>query len=169
MTKGGVMDTAQRISFLEQNLARQLAWIAAAESKISFILGLDTAMLGLLAGSLGKHSAWTVTVYIFGGLTAVLGVASLLFLSFASFPRTKGPDGSLVYFGTVAKREVAQFRAEVCDLSIPEYVDDLCSQCHRNAEIAKTKYVSIKWALHCLYLSVIPWGLALYFVYGSRK
>ena len=43
------MTDDERIKILEATLARLLQWIAAAESRISLVLGLNTAMLGALA------------------------------------------------------------------------------------------------------------------------
>ena len=100
------MNELDQIEFLEVNLTRQLAWIAAADSKSTFIFAIDTAMLGVLAAVSPKSaSGWAVAPSVFGAFAAVLVLASLLFLSFASFPRTKGPKSSLVFFGGIVQRD----------------------------------------------------------------
>ena len=158
------------VSFLEKNLARQISWISAADSKISFVFAIDTAMLGLLAAVSPKAaSSWAVAPAIFAAFAALCGLASLAFLSLASFPRTKGPKSSLIFFGGIARRDVDQFRKAACEMSTESHFDDLCVQCHRNAEIAKRKFVWVQRALVALYLSVAPWCLAIYLLYNNRS
>ena len=167
---GAFVNIGGRISFLEKNLARQLAWIAAADSKTPFVLAINTAMLGLLAAVSPKSiKDWTTAPAIFASLAAALGLAGLIFLSLASFPRTKGPKGSLVFFGEIAKRDPGQFHAAACDLSVEAYVDDLCAQCHRNATIASSKFAWVQRSLLALYLSIVPWCLAVYLLYARAK
>ena len=162
------METRDRVQFLETNLARQISWVSAADSKSSFIFTLAVAMLGLLAAVAPKDaSGWTIGSAVFAALAGSLELASLLMLSFASFPRTGGPKGSLLYFGGIAKRERGQFKDAACDLGDEAYVEDLCAQCHRNAEIADTKFTWAQRALLMLYLSVVPWGLAIYLLYSK--
>ncbi len=164
-----ISDTDQ-ISFLEKNLARQIAWISAADSKISFVFAIDTALLGLLAAVSPKQaSSWTVAPAIFAAFAAVFVLASLIFLSLASFPRTKGPKSSLIFFGGIVQRDADQFRRAMCEMSAESHIDDLCVQCHRNAEIAERKFVWVQRAMVTLYLSVAPWFLAIYLLYNVGR
>jgi len=160
------INNTERISFLEENLARQLAWISAADSKISFVFAIDTAMLGLLAAvSPMAVCSWRVAPAVFAGFAAVFGLTSLILLSLASFPRTKGPKSSLIFFGGIAQRDASQFKESVCEMSPESHLDDLCAQCHRNAEIADRKFAWVQWATVALYLSVVPWFCAIYLLY----
>jgi hypothetical protein len=164
------VEESERISFLEANLSRQLIWISAADSKASFVFAITTAMLGVLAAIAPKTvGGWTTAAAIFASFAVVLAGATLLFLSIASFPRTKGPKGSLIYCGGISQKDVVQFSEAVCELSPQSYLDDLCSQCHRNAEIADRKFAWVQRALIALYLSVIPWALALYLLYSGHR
>jgi len=164
------VNSAERVSFLETNLARQLAWVAAADSKTSFVFAVNTAMLGLLAAASPKAvSGWAIAPAIFAAFAAALGLASLVLLSLAAFPRTKGPKGSLVFFGGIAKREAGQFHTAACGVTVEAYVDDLCAQCHRNAEIADSKFAWVQRSLFALYLEVVPWCLAVYLLYARSK
>lgn len=154
-------------SFLECNLSRQLAWISAADSKGSFIFALDTAMLGILAAVAPKNgTAWDVAPAIVASFSVLFGLASILFLCFSSFPRTDGPKNSLIFFGGIAQRDSKQFTEAVSVLNSEAYVDDLSAQCHRNAEIAQRKFVWIRRALISLYLSVVPWAVAIFLLYN---
>ena len=162
------MSDIDRVTFLEASLARQLGWIAAADSKASFVFAIDTAMLGVLAAVSPKTgSAWAVAPAIFAAFAVAFGLATLSFLCFASFPRTKGPKYSLIYFGGIAQRDAEQFRDAVSELSFESYTQDLSAQCHRNAEIASRKFTWVQRALVSLYLSVLPWGTAILLLYTA--
>lgn len=164
------MDHREQILFLETNLGRQLLWIAAADTKAAFAFTVNTAMLGVLAAVAPKSAAtWTIAPAIFASFAVALGLASLIFLSFASFPRTQGPKGSLIFCGGIAQRNLEQFKQAVTSLTAGAYIDDLVAQCHRNAEIAICKFSWIQRALLCLYLSVTPWALALFLLYSAAK
>jgi hypothetical protein len=163
------MEEKDRISFLEDNLDRQLQWIAAADSRIAFIFTLSTAMLGVLAAiSPTTPKDWSLAAGIWASAALAGGLASLLLLSFAAFPRTDGPKGSLVYFGGISQRERDQFVRDVLALDNGVYCEDLAKQCHVNAEIANRKFTWVKRSLISLYLSITPWGLAVYLLYGAR-
>ena len=110
--------------------------------------------------------AWDKAPAIFASLAAALGVASLLSATLATFPRTKGPKDSFIYFGGIAERTLDQFRESVSTMTSDSYVSDLAAQCHRNAEIATAKFLWVQRALCCLYLSVPPWALALWLLYA---
>jgi len=156
-----------RIQFLEKNLDRQMAWIRAAESKISFVFAIDIAMLGLLAAISPKEAnIWTIAPAIFAAFAAFFGLMSLIFLSVASFPRTKGPKSSLIYFAGIGQRDADQFGRAAREMSAEAYIDDLCIQCHRNAEIAERKFAWVQRAMVALYLSVAPWFFAIYLLYN---
>lgn len=162
------MEHRESVPFLEANLARQLHWIAAADTKAAFAFTLITAMLGLLAAIAPRNpSAWSVATAVFTSFAVALGAAGLLFLSFASFPRTGGPKGSLIYCNGIAQRSGEQFKQAVDQLSLDAYAADLAAQCHRNAEIATRKFAWIQRALLCLYLAVLPWVLALWLLYSA--
>jgi hypothetical protein len=163
------MEVSDRIAFLEANLARQLHWIRLADSKVAFVFTANTAMLGILAGIAPASTAsWTTAPAICASFALAFGIAGLLFLSFAAFPRTGGPKGSLLFFGGIAQRDSEQFKRAVLSLSHEAYIDDLSTQCHRNGEIATQKFAWVQRALFCLYLSVIPWGLSLWLLYNGQ-
>ena len=75
--------------------------------------------------------------------------------------------GSMIYCGGISQRSAEQFREAISALSPETYIADLALQCHRNAEIATRKFTWIQRALFCLYLSVIPWVLALWLLYSA--
>jgi hypothetical protein len=162
------MDHKELVPLLESNLDRQLQWIAAADKKAAFTFTLATAMLGILASVAPKSAcAWTIAPAIFTCFSVALSVSALFCLSFATFPRTKGPRGSLVFCAGIAQRSADQFKEATDCLSLEAYTADLALQCHRNAEIATLKFTWIQRALVCLYFSVIPWAIALWLLYSG--
>jgi hypothetical protein len=161
------METTERIRFLEANLGRQLSWIRAADSRLTLAFALNTGMLGVLAAVSPKQAtAWAVAPAIFASFAAAFALASLICLTFASFPRVKGPRGSLVFFEGIAQHTAAQFKEAVTALSDESYIDDLVNQCHRNAEIASRKFSWVQRAFICLYLAVPAWGVAVFLLYN---
>ena len=161
------MEQRQLIAVLEANLTRHLHWIGAADSKAAFAFTMDTAMLGVLAAVAPQTSAaWSIPPAIAASFAAALLLASLLFVSISAFPRTEGPKGSLIYFGGVSGRDLAKFKGELRALTDDGYLDDLASQCHRNAEIATRKYRWVQRSLLSMYMSVLPWAVALCLLFG---
>lgn len=155
---------------LEASLDRQLNWIAAADSRIAFIFAISTAMLGVLATIAPVSSdKWSIGAAVFAALALVFNIASLLLVSFATFPRTDGPKGSIIFFGGIAVTEREQFKQEIMKIDTEKYIDDLAKQCHVNADIANSKFTWIKRSLISLYLAIIPWGLSVYFIYGAAR
>jgi hypothetical protein len=161
------MEERETISLLEANLARQLHWIAAADTKAGFAFTLVTAMLGLLAALAPATTAgWDIASAVFSSLTAVTGSGSLVCLWAVAFPRTDGPRPSLVYCGGVSVRTAEQFREEFMAISPAKYAADLAVQCHRNAEIASTKFTWVQRAMMFLCASVPLWVASIWLLYG---
>lgn len=155
------------LDVLEKTLERMLYWIAAADSKVAPVLGIDTAMLGVIAAIAPKPGHWTLGAAVSAFLTVALVFASLVLLFLASFPRTAGLKGSLVFFGGITERERSLYVAEITDLKGQQYCEDLAIQCYRNAEIAGLKYRYVRLAMTTLFAAIIPWMLAVYLMYGA--
>ena len=161
------MQDEDLIPFLEKNLSRQLHWIASADAKVTLVFALATAMLGVLAAvAPSSPTKWCITSTVLSSIAVVLEAIALLFASLAAFPRTKGPAGSLIYCAGIAERTHDGFRNALGDMSNASYAADLVSQCHRNAEVAATKFLWIHRALICLYVSVLPWAFSLWMLYA---
>ena len=162
------MNEDAAISRAEAELDRLLGWVRAAESRLALVLPLSTAMLGALAVLAPPVSKWTVLGGIAAAFAAVLLFLSIVFAACASFPRTSGPKGSLVYFGGIVSRDLPQYKEAVSSTMPEAYLDDLRTQCHRNAQIAERKYAWVQRSMACLLLSSLPWGLSLFILYSGR-
>jgi len=163
------MQEDEQIRLLETSLDRQFHWISGADVKAGFAFTLDTAMLGLLAAIAPRTTAnWAIAPAIFTAFAVFFELVALAFLAVASFPRTGGPRGSLIFCGGIAQKTVEQFRDAMKGLSATAYIEDLASQVYRNAEIAARKFTWIQRALSCLFISVVPWGIALWLLYDKN-
>lgn len=157
-----------KINTLEKILDRQLAWINRADARISLVLPLATAMLGAIAALAPEPANWEVLPAILSSISATLIGLAIIFSSLACFPRTKGPKSSNIFFDGIAGREASQYKNRMCEISEEEYLDDICRQCHRNAQIAKSKFGWIQKALAALLISVIPWIITVYLLYKAN-
>lgn len=164
---GASMEGEDLVPVLETNLSRQLHWISSADAKVRFAFTFATAMLGVLAAvAPSSLETWSTTSAALTLIAGVLEVVALLFASFAAFPRTTGPAGSLIYCGGIVELTREEFQGALRNMSNASYAADLASQCHRNAEIAVTKFRWVHRALRCLYFSVLPWVMALWVLYA---
>ena len=157
------------IEVLESELARLLEWVRAAESRLALILPLSTAMLGTLAVLAPKLSNWPVFSAIVSSFAVFFLVLSIIFAAIASFPRTTGPKGSLIYFGGIASLDLEQFSSATDSLTKYEYIRDLIKQCHRNAQIAQRKYAWVQRSMACLFISSGPWAISLFELYTKNE
>ena len=153
---------------MEAQLTRLLDWEHAAGSRLALILPLSTAMLGTLAVIAPLSWQWPLMGAIAASFALLFLALSIIFAWIVSFPRTKGPKGSLIYFGGITTRDLPQYENEVKSLTPNQYLEDLIRQCHRNAQIAEQKYVWVQRSMACLLLAVLPWGIALFTLYSSK-
>jgi len=151
----------EQLEAAERRLDRLLDWVGRSDTKFSVVLGVDAGMLGFLANS-APSGAVPVTTIVVAALAAGLLVASLVFVYRGTYPRTKGPGGSLVHFGSVAGEDPEDFKARFWACDARGHLDDVLGQVHRNAEILDRKFAELRCAYLCLLAAVIPWAIALY-------
>jgi hypothetical protein len=162
-------ETPDVVAVLEDELARLMDWVKAAESRLAVVLPISTAMLGALAVLAPKANAWTVPAAIAGSVAAALLALGILCSALTAFPRTAGPKGSLIYFGCIVDKDLAAYQNAMRQLSSDEYFDDLTKQCHRNAQIAQTKFKWVKRSMGCMLAGSGPWAICLFLLYGGRS
>lgn len=153
---------------LQYILDKQLGWIASADSRLSLVLPLSTAMLGALAVYAPSPSQWTLIAGIPAAFAIFFLSISVVFCACASFPRTGGTKGSLMFFEGIVSRDVAQFRAAVKAAQKGELQDDLVQQCHINAQIASAKFAWVKRGMASMLGAMLPWAFAIYQFYGMK-
>lgn len=153
--------TQEQLEAAEKRLDRLLDWVSRSDTKFSIILGVDTGMLGFLATS-APADAVPMTAIAFAAASAALLVASLVFIYRGTYPRTKGPGGSLVYFGSIAGEDLEDLKKRFRACGADDHLDDVLGQVHRNSEILERKFAELQRAYRCLLAAVIPWAIALY-------
>lgn len=157
-----------KVDYLEKELSRLLEWVQAADTRVSLVLPLTTLMLSALAVLSPPIDKWTILSALTTSFSTLTLVASIGCLAFASFPRTKGIKGSMIFFSGIKDKDIKQFRDSVNAFDEKSYIDDLISQCHINAQIADAKFLWVKRSLVFLFLSSAPWILSINLLYGIR-
>lgn len=151
----------EQLGAAEQRLDRLLDWVGRSDTKFSVVLGVDTAMLGFLATSAPGRQV-SVTAIIFALAAASLLVLSLIYVYRGTYPRTQGPGGSLVYFGSIAEKDSEEFKKKFLAYDLQGHLDDVLEQIHRNSVILNGKFEKLQRAYECMLIAAIPWTIALY-------
>lgn len=156
-------DRKDRLAAAQWVFERHLAWIAAAEVKVGVVIAIDTGLLGGLAAAfsasdIGARIAWTYLFTLSAVCTTLVG---LFCAAMAVLPRTNGPTGSLLFFGQVAAQGSHSYSKRFRDATDEELLDDWTAQIHRNAEIARDKYVWVRKSMWWSFVAAIPWVLAI--------
>jgi hypothetical protein len=157
------MNEEENIRIAELNLSRLLDWGGRVDAKSSVVLGINTAMLGVLASLAPAPHLWTARTIILGTTSMLFFAANFVCIYFVNYPRTKGPATSLNFFGGIASRTFREYQKAFMDHSSPDYLNDVLEQCHRNAEIVRSKFSALQWAYRSLLIGIIPWSLCLYY------
>lgn len=160
-------DDQTRLDLLDRILGRNLQWVSAADSKVAPILALDTGMLGVIAALFPKPSAWSAAQVAATSIATALLLTSMIAVASAVFPRLEGPKGSKVFFGGVAQTDRDVYVTSILAGITSDLLQDFAKQCHRNAEIAETKFHYIRWAMILLFCSIVPWLIAVGLLYNS--
>lgn len=151
----------EQLGAAEQRLDRLLDWVGRSDTKFSVVLGVDTAMLGFLATS-APAGPVPVSVLIFALAAGALLVLSLIFVYRGTYPRTQGPGGSLVYFGSIAEKDSEEFKNKFLACDLQDHLNDVLEQIHRNSEILNGKFEKLQRAYECMLVAAIPWTVTLY-------
>ena len=154
-----------QMEVLEEELERLLRWVGAAESRLAFVFSVSTAMLGAIALSVGDLGDWSWLSTAAALLAIVLLLSSIVCSVLATFPRIAGKARSLIFFGYIDSLSLDEYRKLVMSQTESGYRDDLIEQCHRNAQIASSKYAWIRRSMICIFLAAVPWAFALFTAY----
>ena len=162
------MNQTERLALLDRALSLNLAWIGAADAKVAPLLAIATAMLGVLAALAPKSSGWLTIPAIIAAIASGLLIVSLGCLVTAVFPRLTGPKGSVIFFGGIASFDQNKYLARVQSITADDLLEDSASQVHRNAQIAQSKFVCVKWAFILLFVAIPFWLVAVGLLYGGH-
>lgn len=153
----------EKIARTELNLQRKLDWIGRSDTRIAFAASVSVTMLGVLANIGADVKAWDLKLLVFFVTTGMLLLGSLISIWLSQYPKTRSVNSSLIYFGTIAELRADEFKTKFKASTDDEYLDDLLSQTHKNAEILNWKFKYLKIALIFIFISIAPWLLSIYF------
>ncbi len=161
------LDFDTRRALLEANLARQIEATRASDAKLVLLVPTTTAMAGVLAALLrGNAVEGLPALYV--GLSTLPILCAYFFMGLTLIPRLRRNSRSLLFFGGVAGRDVAGYRADLAALSPQAYLDELAEQCHITASIALRKYRHVRNAYLAFFASLPLWALAIFLLNGSH-
>jgi len=156
------MNLDNKIERAENNLQRNLDWVGRHDTRIAFATGISLAMLGILTNASASIVTWTWNIYAVFGLTAFLLFISLTLVYFSQYPKTESRNASLIFFDTVSALKCDDFKKKFKEMSDEDYLEDLLSQVHINAEILSKKFNYLKVSLRLLAVATFPWLFAIY-------
>lgn len=156
------MENKNRIEVAQWILERNLSWIAAADIKVGVIVGINTAMGGGLAAAYNDADHRALLAIILTVATSVLGVLSVLFAVMAVLPHLNGPKRSLIFFGCISALDREEYSACLKGVSEEDLLDDLGRQIHRNAEIARDKYICLGKSMRLALLFASGWVASIF-------
>jgi hypothetical protein len=151
-----------KIDAAEKNLARLLEWVSRFDNKVLVVIGITTGMLGVLASVAPRPNEWTRWMILWGGLSILTLALSFLFTYWSGYPQLRGPVNSLLFFGSIRQCKLEEYKTSFAEQSAEKHLDDLLNQCHRNSEIIWRKFFWLRFAYRALFLSFVPWAIALY-------
>jgi hypothetical protein len=126
------------------------------------VVGLETAMVGVLAALATPPKTWNLALWALVCSAAALLALGVYFIYSATFPRLACPPESLIFFGRIAGLPYDDFENRFINRVPSDYLADLVRQCHQNAVIADAKYRYVKASYHTLALAAVPWALSVY-------
>ncbi|HEU0200222.1 MAG TPA: Pycsar system effector family protein [Burkholderiaceae bacterium] len=153
----------QLLRSLETTLARLVATGSIADSRAGLVISTNIAMLGALVAMLsGTDFVRSGPVaWFWVGATAFCSLASIAMATLAAFPRPRGGDGSVVFFGSIASMSREEYFARLQNATQLEFARDLAEQCHRVATLATFKFRWVRRAMMMLLVASAPWLVCL--------
>lgn len=144
-----------------------LSFFPRVDAKLSVVLGIDLAMLGVLASRLPDLATAEKSIPVAAAATAVLVGLSLWQLYQGSFPSLSGGNGSVVYFRAIAERTEAKFITEYCAQSEEQLAADVLGQVWRNSEILRRKFDHLVSAYRYMAVASVAWLVSLVLIHQN--
>ncbi len=159
------MDINDKIQFMEKNLARQLDWIRAADSKIAPVIFITTSMLGATVAFLSKTPRLSGLSLLLAAVCIGALVYTLFCMVMVNFPRITRYDESALFFEGIKFAGFETFDKRAKEMTQDAYMQDLTRMCYNNAVIASSKFRYVKRAMLALFTAIIPWVILVYDVF----
>jgi hypothetical protein len=148
---------AEKLDLLDRTLNRILGAIGSADAKVAQLFAISTGMLGFEATIVAKLKDAPCFEYTVALISALLLLFCLFALAMVIYPRLSGPSNSVLYFNKISESDGDSYKIKIDNLKDECLFDDYARQCHRNAEIAREKYMWLRRANFSLFFATIPW------------
>jgi len=152
-----------RRAVLLAQLDRTSGFIPRAEAKVTALLPVAIAMMGVVAVKVPMDDPVSWRAFNAGVATVCLAIC-LYRIYRTVFPQLRAPRASLIFFGEISKRDEQSYMDAVKQLTDDQLVDDVASQVWRNAEIVTAKFRHAKAAYHALAAALPFWLVFLVLV-----
>lgn len=155
------MPTQNSTEFATAQLDRLMGFFPRVETKASFVVALNVAMLGVLASNFPVRDM--------GSLRGCCGIIAVIFLVLSIsqlyvvlFPHMKpGQKSSFIFFGDIAAMDWRAYHLAIDSLTDDELLTDLTSQIWRNSEILRIKFGRTRCAFVSTMVAIPFWLLLL--------
>lgn len=133
-----------------------LSFFPRVETKLSFLFGLNVALLGLafVNIALDQFEHWYTAIPCIAFLVII--ALSFINLYYANYPDLRGGKGSLIYFQEIAARTESSFISEFSGASQKDLNEQVLAQVWRNAEILTQKFKRLQRAFLLTLVSLAP-------------
>lgn len=145
-----------KVDFLEKTLERQIGFVRASETRVSFTLPAMSLVLGIWLYGFKQAETDNVVAVLSGSLSLVGFIVLIYFVWLSMFPQTEGAKKSLIFFGSISNTSLEEYRELVLQQKEEDYMHDLIQQIHINSQIAMNKFSSVKSAMLFWYISLVP-------------
>lgn len=156
------MNIDEKIKVAEINLERLLSFIRNVDNKCILLLGINTAMLGVIANFASMVKDWTMLSASLTISTTLILSVSLISTFWGSYPLTKSPPNSKISFEGITSLTLAEFEHNFLNLTKENHLKDIIQQCYKNAELNVKKYNRLKVAYLFLLFGSISWIFNIY-------
>lgn len=140
---------------------KQLGWNAAVEIKTGVIVTLNLAVISGLAALFIEVDQPTAAQYCLSSIALICPIVALCLAAKSVSPQLAGPNNSLLYFGRIGEKDRHVYVEEFGRASESDLLTDVLEQTHRNAEIVRSKYLYIRWAMKFSFGGIFPWCVAI--------
>lgn len=165
----GNMELSDKIIYLEKNLARQLDWIRAADTKIAPVIFITTSMLGATVAFLSKTPKLNGITLFLATICILSLLGTLYSMVMVNFPRIRRYDESSLFFEGIKHSGYDEFAKKAREMTEEAYFQDLAMMCYNNALIASAKFSFVRRAMIFLFSAIIPWIILVYNVFHYYK
>lgn len=156
------MDQDQRFRTAQWILERQIGWISTADVKVGALVAIQTAMVGMLAATYSAASSRSELAILCTVLAVLCSVGAFVCAALALFPRTGGPEKSLIFFGQISSISRSDYVNVISETSCDGLLEDCAEQIHRNAEIARDKHCWLQNGMILSFVSSPLWLIAIF-------